>query len=289
MVRRLPAAGRRGETREVEFVGFGVATGAAKLESVKRPVTFPAAGQRLRLSPGDTLRRRAAVPAAAQRPARAALPRQREGPRACRRPSPACSTNGRRGRSFLRLEEGRGLVAVGGGRAARLAARRGPDRSSGPTARRSLATTTCPRRPTPASTFTVPADGTYQIVVSDMAGKSGDRAAIYRLVVQQPAGRLRACRRRPPARQRPVGGKFDLRVKAIAQGWLQGPDRPDRSRPARRRHRPPDLVIPAGKPTPGHAAEPPQMPPRRPASSPWKGPRQVAASKCGDGNVFAPA
>ena len=37
----LPAAGKRGETREVEFVGVGVATGAAKLESVKRRVVFP--------------------------------------------------------------------------------------------------------------------------------------------------------------------------------------------------------------------------------------------------------
>ena len=38
----LPAAGRRGETRPVEFVGVGVATGAARLESVERLVTFPA-------------------------------------------------------------------------------------------------------------------------------------------------------------------------------------------------------------------------------------------------------
>src|SRR5207302_4039060 len=35
--------------------------------------------------------------------------------------------------------------------------------------------------------FTVPADGTYTLVVSDMAGKCGSRAAIYRLVVRQPA------------------------------------------------------------------------------------------------------
>src|SRR5207249_5110697 len=38
VVGALPAAGKRGETREVEFVGVGVASGAAKLESVKRPV-----------------------------------------------------------------------------------------------------------------------------------------------------------------------------------------------------------------------------------------------------------
>ena len=37
----FPAAGRRGETRDVEFVGYGVATGGAMLESVTRPVTFP--------------------------------------------------------------------------------------------------------------------------------------------------------------------------------------------------------------------------------------------------------
>src|SRR5262249_14318526 len=35
--------------------------------------------------------------------------------------------------------------------------------------------------------FAVPADGTYQIVVADMSGKSGTRAAIYRLVVRQPS------------------------------------------------------------------------------------------------------
>ena len=37
----IPAAGRRGETRKVEFIGIGVATGAAQLESVTRDVAFP--------------------------------------------------------------------------------------------------------------------------------------------------------------------------------------------------------------------------------------------------------
>ncbi|HND53535.1 MAG TPA: hypothetical protein PLV92_14095, partial [Pirellulaceae bacterium] len=37
-----PATGKRGETRSVEFVGWGVATGAAKLESIVRDVAFPA-------------------------------------------------------------------------------------------------------------------------------------------------------------------------------------------------------------------------------------------------------
>ena len=41
VVAALPTTGRRGETRSVEFVGYGVATGQAKLQSVTRRVTFP--------------------------------------------------------------------------------------------------------------------------------------------------------------------------------------------------------------------------------------------------------
>ena len=42
LIAAYPAAGNRGETRPVEFVGYGVATGAAKLESITKDVSFPA-------------------------------------------------------------------------------------------------------------------------------------------------------------------------------------------------------------------------------------------------------
>jgi hypothetical protein len=38
----IPSAGNPGETKAVEFIGYGVATGGAKLESVTKTVTFPA-------------------------------------------------------------------------------------------------------------------------------------------------------------------------------------------------------------------------------------------------------
>lgn len=41
VVTAIPSVGRRGETRPVEFVGCGIATGQAKLESVTRDATFP--------------------------------------------------------------------------------------------------------------------------------------------------------------------------------------------------------------------------------------------------------
>jgi hypothetical protein len=38
----IPSAGNPGETKAVEFIGYGVATGGAQLESVMKTVTFPA-------------------------------------------------------------------------------------------------------------------------------------------------------------------------------------------------------------------------------------------------------
>ena len=70
--------------------------------------------------------------------------------------------------------------------------------------------------------FTVPADGTYQIVVSDTSGKSGSRAAMYHLVVRQPAADFAL--QLPVQRiSVPIGGKFDLAVKAMRTGSFKGP------------------------------------------------------------------
>jgi len=43
VIAAYPAAGKRGETRKVEFLGIGLATGAPQLESVTRDVAFPTA------------------------------------------------------------------------------------------------------------------------------------------------------------------------------------------------------------------------------------------------------
>lgn len=42
VVAALPAAGKRGESQSVTFVGYGIATGAAKLETLTRNIAFPA-------------------------------------------------------------------------------------------------------------------------------------------------------------------------------------------------------------------------------------------------------
>src|SRR5260370_1188149 len=91
-----------------------------------------------------------------------------------------------------------------------------PLSSWGPTAKSWPATTDA------GLDFTVPADGIYQLVVSDMAGKSGSRAAIYRLVVRRPATdfNLQLAVTRVGVH---LGGKFDLAVNAVRTGGFQGP------------------------------------------------------------------
>lgn len=56
VVATRPAFGKRGTTEDVEFIGYGVATGKAVLETVKRKVAFPATPQQ------DSLRYRLETP-----------------------------------------------------------------------------------------------------------------------------------------------------------------------------------------------------------------------------------
>ena len=74
--------------------------------------------------------------------------------------------------------------------------------------------------------FTVPADGTYQIVVSDMAGKSGSRGRPLSPGRAAAASRLRpaTCR---PARQRAPRRQVRPRRQGDPPRRLQGANRPD--------------------------------------------------------------
>jgi hypothetical protein len=69
--------------------------------------------------------------------------------------------------------------------------------------------------------FTVPADGAYTLVVSDSAGKSGTRAAIYRLVAKQPTPDFKLQVAVQRARL-PIGEKYDLVVNVARTGGFNG-------------------------------------------------------------------
>jgi len=251
VVGTLPAAGRRGETREVEFVGIGVATGSAKLETVKRQVTFPADANRTEFD------YRLETPWGAAPPywlLLSDLPeimgRSGEPSRTARQTGPAGIT-GTLDRpdtqdhySFAWKKGETWSVTV--------AARRIGSPLDvavailGPAGKELARNDDLPGTTDAGLDFTVPLDGAYQIVVSDMAGKSGSLAAVYRLVVRQPASDFTL--QLPADRVRvPIGDKFDLPVKAVRSGGFQGPIALTVTGLPAGVSVPAGLVIPAGK------------------------------------------
>jgi hypothetical protein len=96
--------------------------------------------------------------------------------------------------------------------------------------------------------FTLPADGTYQVAVSDAAGTAPSRAAIARLSVRTPADgfTLSVANQKVPA---VLGAKTTLAVKATRTGTFKGPITLTLAGlPAGLTAAPTPLVIPADKP-----------------------------------------
>jgi hypothetical protein len=230
VVAAIPAVGRRGETRDVEFVVIGVASGGAKLESVKRRVTFPRAAD-------STFAYRLETPwgpappfplLLSDLPETVAAP-GKSGSASRTYPDKLTLPTGITGVLDRPDAEDRYLCAWKKGEVWSLAleARRIGSPLDvalailGPDGKELARNDDLPETTDAGLDFTVPADGTYQIVVSDMAGKAGPRAAIYRLVMRHPVSDF-ALQLTAPRVSVPLGGKFNLPVKAVRTGGFTG-------------------------------------------------------------------
>lgn len=222
VVAAFPAGGRRGETREVEFLGVGVATGAPKLESVKRPVTFPRDGEifsyRLETPHGTT-------PAFSLELGDHSETVEGEVKPAPSLAFPAAVTGslaqaGETDRYRCELKKGERISLD-------LQARRIGSPLDvglavlGPDGKELTRGDDLPDTTDTALEFVAPADGTYTLAVSEMGARSGSRTATYRLLVERPAPgfRLEAA----PRLNVLLGGKAELVVKAKRSGGFDGP------------------------------------------------------------------
>ena len=221
VVATIPAAGKRGETRDVEFVGFGLATGKPKLESVTRKVTFPADPKR------GSLAYRLETPFGMAPPFDVPLGGMPEtvatakaGPLAL----PAAVTG-----VLDQAPEARFTYVGKKGDVWNLAAE--ARRFGSPldlslavvdaTGKELVRNDDLPGTTDAGLAFTLPADGAFTVVVSDLSGKAGTRAAVYRLTVAKAApdfalttvARLNV----------PLGGTADLVVKANRKGGMKEP------------------------------------------------------------------
>lgn len=244
VVAAMPAAGRVGERRPVEFIGYGLATGGAKLESVTAEVEFPkpiggAFVYRLDTPHGtaaftlhttDTVERIEA-----------------DGPKL----PGACGVTGRIGK------RGKRDVYWFAGKKGEMWDVAVHAKRLGSPVDAALTILTADGKPLaaaddaggandPRAAVTLPADGEYQAVVADLSGKTPDPCFVYRLVVRKPASGFAL--KTVGVASVPIGGKATLTVEAVREGGFNGPitvklnGLPDGVTVAK------EVVIPAGAP-----------------------------------------
>ncbi|MSR53228.1 MAG: hypothetical protein EXS09_08045 [Gemmataceae bacterium] len=247
MVATIPAVGRRGETREFEFFGIGIATGANKLESVRRVVALPAGvlstfEYRLETPLGViphafTLSDMAeAVVSTGMQPFPATLPAAVTG---------VLDEPNTEGRFVLSGKKGdRWLIAA-------EARRFGSPldlslKVLGADGKQLAINDDLPGTTDAGLDFTLPVDGAYQLVVSDSSGSEGSRNAIYRLSVRPQTDGFTL---HVPVQKLivPLGSKTPLNLKATRTGNFKGPIAITIAGLPPGITAPPALVIPADK------------------------------------------
>jgi len=229
VVTSIPAVGNPGTSRDVEFIGYGISTGEARLESLVRHIDFPrvdlpggadtswtgeietptgcTASVALRLteipevvepSSSDLPARTLTVPSAVTGILEDRFGVDRYWIRGTKGDSLAIEASSQTCGSELdlvlsvRSEEGQEIMRA--------------DDLSGST--------------DASFEWSVPEDGLYELTVSDISGRSGNRAATYRLAVCRatPGFTLSA----PEFVNLPIGDKATLEIKAARSGGFAG-------------------------------------------------------------------
>jgi hypothetical protein len=217
-----PAAGQRGQTRPIEFVGIGLATGAEKLESITRDVPFPASPDATSFAytletpfgPARPFTLLVSDVAEQLEPAAPAAPLMAPtaitGAIESRFGTDQYSVGMKKGEKWVIAAQARAIgspldleVAIFDADGKQLAI---DDDSPGTT--------------DAEISFAAPADATYRVVVADRSGQSGSRAANYRLSIlpQREDVSLTI----PALLGIPLGGQAKLAVKADRVGGFKG-------------------------------------------------------------------
>ncbi|MBP90857.1 MAG: hypothetical protein CMJ64_29795 [Planctomycetaceae bacterium] len=221
----MPAAGGRGETRDVEFVGYGLATGGAMLESITRSVTFPD-------EPTDSFAMRLETPFSPDASVTLLLSDIPEFVEAELRSAEARSllipsaitgvVEQRYGADRYVIDGKKGDVWAIDLQAAAIGSKLDVALSVLDQQDKELKRSDdLPGTTDAGLEFVVPIDGSYQFIVSDSSGRSGNRAATYRLAVRQaePSFTLSG----PEFVNVTFAGKTQLAIKATRSGGFKDP------------------------------------------------------------------
>ncbi len=246
----LPTGLRRGETRDVEFIGIGLATGADKLESLVRQVTAPAdpnlaafsysldtpagVAPAFALLVGDQAEIVEPAPAG-NMPSKLVVPiavtGRLDGPLFVDR----YSWDAKQGERWTIALDARRInspldVAL---------SLRGPD------GKELAANDDLPGVTDSGLEFVVPADGCYELVVSDVSGRGPPQAAPFRLSLARPAPDFTL--EIPQRLNVLIGETANWTVKAVRRGGWTGPIKLSITGLPAGLQAPAELVIPADK------------------------------------------
>ncbi|QDU79879.1 hypothetical protein Pla110_15990 [Polystyrenella longa] len=223
VVAAIPAAGQRGRSQSVEFVGYGISTGASILESVTRTIDFPA-------DPSlESFHYRLETPFGSAPAFSMLLSDQPESVEADNSSLDLTGSvavtgvlNDRLGKDVYHFVGKKGdqwnidLVAE------KIASPLDVTLTVLGAEGKVLASSDdVPGSTDAALQFTVPADGEYSIDVTDVSGQSGNAAAVYRLTMEpaQPAFTLDV----PEILNAPLGENVKFSIKAKRLGGFKEP------------------------------------------------------------------
>lgn len=221
----LPLVIGRGQTQAVEFIGWGVATGENKLESVKRDVSIPADAS------GDSFVYSLETPAGAAWATLSLGGSSDSPPTAALSVPAALSTAIERLDPMLGLPGDRYRFTGKKGETTRFEAQ--SDRFSSPVdpslivlsaEGKELARNDDAAGTTDAALeFKATADGDYELAVVDLSGLPPSRASVYRLTAESATAAQDFSLTIPDRFDVPLGAAADLTLRAVRQGTWKEP------------------------------------------------------------------
>lgn len=216
----IPAAGRRGQKQTIEFIGIGIATGLAKIESIIKEVSFPDDEKLTSFSykletpfgnsqdflfPLSNLDEKIAGPEPLMVPG-AVTGRLTEATK-----SDTYSFKGKKGELWT-VSCDTGKIGSNLDITISILGPDGKELASKDDSSPSM---------DPELPITLPADGDYKIIVRDLSGKSKTPASVYRLVIDKTKSNFKL--RTLPSASVPIGGTLALAITIIREPGFKEP------------------------------------------------------------------
>jgi hypothetical protein len=216
----IPAAGKRGQKQSIEFIGFGVATGKAKIESIKKEVSFPLDKKLTTFSykvetpfgnsqdytfPLSNFDEKIAGTEPLLVPG-AVTGRLTE--------SKKSDTFGFKGKKGELWTISCDAIKIGSNLDINLSV-------LGPDGKELASKDDSSPSMDPDLPITLPADGDYKIIVRDLSGKTKTAASVYRLVVDKSKSNFKL--RTLPSASVPIGGTLGLAITITREAGFKEP------------------------------------------------------------------